>query len=142
MKKTIVKFSIGVAVLLMSAFTQQDRKTLTIKVQGHESNIGQTFVYLYKEGDDITKEPYKQLSRKIVNNDAVFLFEDLPYGNYAAIAWHDQNANAILDYKLGMPSEPMGFSNNWKLSLFSGMPNFNKLKFKYSNDALEHKINM
>lgn len=59
-------------------------------------------------------------------------FENLPTGSYAAIVYHHENDNGTLDHKLAFPSEPMGFTNNWNLSLFSGMPIFKKLRFEHS----------
>ena len=73
-----------------------------------------------------------QASGVIVNGKATIAFPDLSYGEYAAILFHDENSNGILDHKFGFPNEPMGFSNDWKLSLFSGMPTFQKLKFEFS----------
>jgi uncharacterized protein (DUF2141 family) len=61
-------------------------------------------------------------------------FNEIPIGEYAAIAYHDKNSNSTLDHKMGFPNEPMGFSNNWNFSLFSGMPTFKKLKFNFESD--------
>ena len=61
----------------------------------------------------------------------------------AAILYHDQNSNGTLDHNFfRIPNEPMGFSNEWKLTLFSGMPNFSKLKFEYSEHKQDYKIDI
>jgi uncharacterized protein (DUF2141 family) len=70
------------------------------------------------------------------------IFENLPNGSYAAIVYHDENDNGTLDHKFAFPSEPMGFTNNWNLSLFSGMPTFKKLRFEHSGQTrIDVKIN-
>ena len=47
------------------------------------------------------------------------------------IVFHDENGNGVLDHSkiTSLPSEPMGFSQGFKFTLFSGMPNFRKLRF-------------
>jgi len=55
-----------------------------------------------------------------------------PYGEYSAILWHDVNGNGTLDHRWEIPAEPMGFSNNWELSILSGMPSFEKLRFEFT----------
>ena len=69
-------------------------------------------------------------------------FKNLPYNVYAAIVVHDKNSNGIIDHRFGMPNEPLGFSNNWKLSLFSGMPTFQKLKFSFTIGVEVCNVNM
>ena len=67
---------------------------------------------------------------------------DLPFGDYAAIFVHDRNGNDKIDHRLGIPNEPLGYTNNWKLSLFSGMPTFEKLRFTFSASMNHFVIKM
>ncbi len=46
----------------------------------------------------------------------------MPYGNYAAILFHDKNSNNVIDHGMFGPSEPMGFPNDYTMSGHSGMP--------------------
>jgi hypothetical protein len=41
-----------------------------------------------------------------------------------------------------MPSEQLGYSNNWDLGFTSGMPTFSKLKFQFSKVAQKQSINI
>jgi uncharacterized protein (DUF2141 family) len=79
----------------------------------------------------------------IVNKKAIFAIKNLLFGDYAAIVLHNQNSNNKIDHSWGFLSEPLGFTNNWKLSLFFGMPTFEKLKFNYSksNSIFDIKLN-
>jgi len=63
-------------------------------------------------------------------------------GEYAAILAHVRNKNGIIDHKWGIPAEPLGYTNNWKLGLFSEMPNFGKLKFNYSSSGNKVLVKM
>lgn len=84
-----------------------------------------------------------ETSATISDGKAVIVFTDIPYGEYAAIVCHDKNSNGKVDHNfLGIPAEPLGFSNRWKLTLFSGMPSFSKLRFEFSAENQECKIDM
>ena len=100
-------------------------------------------VNLFREQDEIPKNPFRTEKGKIENGISKIEFFDLPPGSYAAIVFHDENLNGILDHKFGFPNEPMGFSNKWKLTLFSGMPTFRKLKFQLDGiqKVIEIEIN-
>ena len=115
---------------------------MTINAINIKNDEGKAIVNLFKKGDEITKEPYLQSSSKIANGKAVIVFVNLPYGEYADMLWQDKNSNGDLDHRWGMPAEPMGFSNNWKLSLFSGMPSFEKLKFQFTAQKAQCNISI
>jgi outer membrane protein len=60
----------------------------------------------------------------------------LAFGDYAVVVLHDGNDNGEVDHNfLGLPTEPLGFSNGFKLGLFSGKPTFEKLRFTFSSKA-------
>jgi uncharacterized protein (DUF2141 family) len=79
---------------------------------------------------------------KIVNNEAKVDFQNLPFREYAIIVVHDLNLNDVIDHKWGFPAEPLGYSNKWKLSLFSGMPTFDKLKFVFDKSNQNYSVIM
>ena len=120
----------------------QDVGTLSFQISNLKSSNGAAIINLFRAQDDVPKKPFKTLSSPIKDGTASITFIDIPIGEYAAIAYHDVNENGLLDHKLGFPNEPMGFSNNWHLSLFSGMPTFKKLKFKFDTDHTVIKINI
>jgi len=97
---------------------------------------------LCREEDDVPKKPFKHIKAEIVNNESVIPVIDLPYGEYAVILVHDKNKSGITDHKWGMPAELLGYNNNWKLNFFSGMPNFEKLKFYYSPSGYKVLVRM
>ena len=118
-------------------FSQDTLGTLTFRVTNMKHNEGRAVVNLFRADDKLPKKPFRHVSASILNGMAVVKFENLSYGEYAAIAFHDENSNGELDHSWGLPSEPIGFTNGWKLSLFSGMPTFNKLKFSFTEQINE-----
>lgn len=128
---------------LLSIYMQlnaQESPKLTIKVSNFESSEGVSVINLFRESDDLPKKPFITLKGTITNGTWEIIFDNLPNGSYAAIAYHDENSNGTLDHKLGFPNEPMGFSNNWELGLFTGMPTFKKLKFEHDNQMTTIEI--
>ena len=144
MKKSIVITNVLLLFVFLTSFNlfEKQKESLNIYAFNFKSNEGNALVSIYKEGDKLSKDPYKQVSCKIANQKAVVMINDLPYGKYAAIVWHDKNNNGDHDHSWGIPTENMAFSNQWKLTLFSGMPNFEKLKFEFSALKNTIEINM
>lgn len=107
---------------------------LTIRIGGLLNDRGQGVAYLFREGDDVMKIQNSYLHTQVKINDkkAQLFFRNIKYGKYAVTAFHDENGNGKLDHNfLHMPAEPLGFSNNFKLGIFSGLPNFEKLQFVF-----------
>ena len=124
---------VPVFTLLSIICNGQQSGTLIFRITGIETSEGVAIVNLFRAQDDLPKMPFKTLCASIQNCVASVSFAGIPTGDYAAIAYHDKNSNGTLDHRMGFPNEPMGFSNNWNLSLFSGMPTFNKLKFRFNS---------
>ena len=116
--------------------------TLSFHASGFTHNKGKAVIFLFRKSDAIPKSPFLTTSASIVNGNALITFPDLPYGEYAAILLHDENNNGEIDHSFGIPSEPLGYTNNWTLSLFSGMPSFQKLKFQFSAISLLQNISI
>lgn len=131
---------LAIAFSLCSAICNAQQSELTVKTTNFETTQGVAVINLFREQDDLPKKPFKTLTTRIQNGIAIFTFDALPSGDYAAIVYHDENANGTIDHKMGFPNEPMGFSNNWNLSLFSGMPTFRKLKFEHQGPATTIEI--
>lgn len=134
MYKIILVF-LGFSLFLATEVYSQKKVSagsLTFNIYGFADNSGQVIVQLFRKEDKIPKSPFMQSEAKIVDKKAVVVFKDLSYGFYGAIIVYDQNSNGIIDHRWGIPNEPLGYTNNWQLSLLSGMPTFDKLKFTFS----------
>lgn len=144
-----MKPSVLIPILLcisMNAFSQTQtsgKDMLTISAGNFSSDSGQAVVRLFRKDDDLPTKAFMEVSAKIIDGKSILTFADIPFGEYAAILFHDENLNGTLDHNfLGLPKEPIGFSNGWNLTIFSGMPNFSKLKFEFSEQKPDCKIDM
>ena len=145
MKKIIIiTTAIVLQFITFCAIAQTNGKLapLTFTVNGFADNSGQLLVYMYRKDDKIPSDPFKLLEAEIKGKQAFVQIEDLLPGEYACIFVHDQNANNHIDHSFGIPNEPLGYTNNWKLTLFSGMPTFEKLRFTYSYTKCNYVIDM
>jgi uncharacterized protein (DUF2141 family) len=133
MKKIFIISIVSACMLAIAKISAaQEPGTLTINANNFESSTGKAVANLFRQQDDVPKHPFKTINTMIIDGKATLTFKDLPYGSYAVLVYHDENENGTLDHKFGFPNEAMGFSNNWELSLFSGMPTFRKLKFAHT----------
>lgn len=141
MNRHIITLAGSICFLLMAIGSNgQQSGRLTIEASNFGSDSGKAIVQLFREQDDIPEKPFKQVTGNIIDGKAIIIVSTIPFGEYAAILFHDENSNGVLDHKLGFPNEAMGFSNAWKLSLFSGMPTFKKLKFNFDQVNLNYRI--
>lgn len=66
---------------------------------------------------------------------ATCIFEDVPAGRYAAVAYHDKNDNGELDRNLlGLPAEDFAFSQGAKAGL--GPPSFDDAAFEIRGEPV------
>ena len=134
MKKLIVILSgiVLFATLHVGAQSHQTTGNLTFNISGFADNSGQVLVQLFRKTDKVPTKPFKVVISKIALRKATVVIPEIDYGEYAAIIVHDQNANGHIDHSWGIPCEPLGYTNRWKLTILSGMPTFEKLKFTFS----------
>lgn len=135
---------IGVLILSILALSAQaaiaDELSggLQLLVGGFSNDRGQVIANLFREGDDVMKidKAYLQARGTISGNRAQLVFRNLKYGKYAVSAFHDENGNGTLDHNfLHFPAEPLGFSNDFRLGIFAGLPSFEKLQFEFTPGA-------
>ena len=108
---------------------------LTIHAIGFVQTRGHAVAKLFAAGDNVLKPGRWQLAKTIDGGAAVFNFAALPAGSYAVVVFHDQNDNLQIDHGLLGPSEPLGFSGGFVLSLLSGRPDFERLQFEFKLPA-------
>lgn len=132
-------------VLVQVAFAQQTAAVLSVEVTGFSHDQGSAVGRIFAEGSDVMKieTALKQVTAKIKDGHATLIFPDLQYGPYAVSVFHDEDGNGDLKHNFfGFPSEPLGFSANFKLGLFSGLPSFKKLQFLFSNEVRKIEIKL
>jgi uncharacterized protein (DUF2141 family) len=98
---------------------------LTIEISGITPGRGQIYVAVYDRPETFPTAGQQRTGQilEATGQSLVVHFEDLPPGEYAAVAFQDLNGNGKLDKNfLGMPKEPYGFSNGARGS--AGPPKF------------------
>ena len=117
--------------LLFTSFAQSAK--LTLEVQGHENKSGQLYIAISGVSGQLSDELLwddLQSVRKVnmdigpiqtKHNTVKLIIEDLPIGLTCIRLYLDLNNNQLLERSsIGLPLEPVGFSNN--PSLFKGEP--------------------
>jgi uncharacterized protein (DUF2141 family) len=105
---------------------------LIIEASGFRSSVGHAVAKLFLPGDNVRHTGRQEVSATIQAGKAALVFHAVPAGEYAVVVFHDINDNGTIDHNLlGIPSETLGFSNGFKLSLTSGLPTFDKLRFTH-----------
>ena len=110
--------------------------TLIVKFSGINSNNGNVVIALCNSDINYKnhKSPFIGKSIPIDKKTAVIKFDDLPFGDYAIKAFHDEDANDDLNTNiLGIPVEDYGFSNNAR-GLF-GPPSWEDAKFRLTEET-------
>lgn len=104
------------AVSTMAWAQQPASSSLTISVKSVARDAGQVCIALFASKDGWPGEnakAVKQVCTAPKAGTAVFTFDSLPQGTYAAIAFHDEDADGKLKKNfIGMPKEGVGASNN------------------------------
>lgn len=73
------------------------------------------------------KDVKKEASIEAKNGNQSIVFSDVPEGEYMVQVVQDVNSNGEIDAVMGIPKEPVGFSQN--PSLMFGVPGFDKMAF-------------
>lgn len=120
---------------IMQASNTADKKELQITITNINGE-GIVYIGLYQQHDHFPKETsgknYKIDPKG--SNSVTIKIDDIEYGEYAAAIFHDKDGDGKMKIRiLGIPDEPIGFSNNIK-PRFSA-PKFEKCKFFYNETS-------
>jgi uncharacterized protein (DUF2141 family) len=118
--------------LVFSSDGVKNKGKLVIKFNGMNSNNGNVKIALCNSDANYQnhKSPFIGKTIPIENNSAIIEIDDLPFGEYAVKAFHDEDANDDLNTNiLGIPVEDYGFSNN--ASGLFGLPSWEDAKFRF-----------
>lgn len=122
---------------------KQKMGNLTVVITDIENNKGNIQIGLFNSEESYKgeKEKFKGAIIKVKNNKAIWILKDIPYGNYAIKAFHDENSDDKMNTNfIGIPIEKYGFSNN--PSILFGAPSYSKTKFLINsvNTKIEIKL--
>lgn len=128
--------------MLLAGHAQGEEFRLVVKLQGVRDNTGSLRASLYRDPDTFRKEDkaVKVISVPAAKGDAELVFDNVPPGRYAIMAYHDENADQKLNLRLGMfPTEGYGLSNNPKVM---GPPKFADSAFDVTGAKTSIDINL
>ena len=116
---------------------------LTVTVEGIRNEHGRVYVTLFNGAgtwlDD--KHSTQDLSDPARPGDMKFAFHDLAPGRYAAVTFHDENGNTVMDFDLiGLPTEGFAFSNQARP--FLSAPSFDRCAFEIGTSSAQISIKM
>lgn len=113
-KSARVKVLLTLVLFVWSSQAAFGQNRLEVQVEGVGSSEGLIHVAIYNTEKEFLKEAgvFRTDSAKATKGVTRVSIENLPSGNYALAIFHDQNANERLDTNwIGIPKEPIGFSN-------------------------------
>ena len=131
---------------LLTAQNKQSKQkvgNLIVVVSSLKNNKGDVKIGLFnsKESYKGKKEKFKGAIIKIENKKVKWEVKNIPFGEYAIKAFHDEDGDDKIDTNfIGIPTESYGFSNNVK-GLF-GPPSFDKAKFYFNNQDMQIEIKL
>ena len=117
---------------------------IVMQIDALATNSGFVFCALYERDIGFPGEPAQARANVKVRPEreqAACAFPEVKAGRYAAAIWHDVNDDQKLDTNwVGMPTEPVGASNNAKGKF--GPPKFQDAAFVYKPPLLKQNIRL
>ncbi|MES2318744.1 MAG: DUF2141 domain-containing protein [Pseudomonadota bacterium] len=106
---------------------------LTITVNNVKSDKGQIRITLYNQSAKWLKLGYKRVLAPAATGTVSAVFSNLPSGEYAVALFHDEDSDEKMAKNLiGIPTEPVGFSNDARGTF--GPPAFDAVKLNLEQD--------
>lgn len=131
------RFTLLLAGLLFGA-AGASAQTLRVDLQGVAHAQGSLRLALYAAPETFRKadKAFRTREQAAAAGTVSVVFEDLPPGRYALLAYHDENGDGQLNRRLGMfPTEGYGLSNNPEVM---GPPTFEASAFEVTAEAPAH----
>jgi uncharacterized protein (DUF2141 family) len=142
--ENVLETSLAIAApLYVSALTAAGAADLTVTVSGIRNASGSVSAGVYNSATSFTKpsEALVLIRIKATQGSVGFTVHDLPPGQYAVAAYHDENGNGRLDFDpTGAPAEGYGVSNNARNPV--APPEFAKAAFELRDQNKSITVNL
>jgi uncharacterized protein (DUF2141 family) len=109
------------------------RVDLVVHAVGFKHARGHAIARVFLAGESLSGSGHATVRGEIRGSESTITFPGLTAGPYAVIVLHDENDNGVCDHGLLGPTEPIGFSNGFRLGFLS-FPTFDKLKIYVAPD--------
>lgn len=83
--------------------------SITVRADGFRKGSGKAIVVIYKGSNQIVNTQLVEIKDDMIEVS----FENLMFGDYSVLVFHDENGNMDLDLKNGIPTEGLGYSNQF-----------------------------
>jgi uncharacterized protein (DUF2141 family) len=114
---------------------------LVIHVDNVKSATGQIKVALYDNAEAFLKQPARATQAQADKVGTTLVFHDVAPGDYGFAVFHDANDNGRMDRNLmGIPTEPIAFSNNAQGRM--GPPDFDAVKLAVPAAGLDTTVTL
>jgi uncharacterized protein (DUF2141 family) len=143
MKKTlIVIFLLCMSTFFAYSQQVQNGADIHITIENIEKAKGNMMVAVYNSEATFLEERYREEVVPVQQEGKLhFTIKNVPSGTYAMSFYHDENANQEMDSNfLGMPKEPVAFSNNAKGTF--GPASFEDASFVVGNEDVRQFIKL
>ncbi len=127
--------SILILLSALSSICFAQTYSLRVDLKGIRQNKGSVHICLMNKAEQFLRDCYVGKALELTSGARQVTFEALPPGEYAIMAYHDEDNNGKLntDGAFGLPSEPYAFSNN--PNSWFGPPKHRKCVFKVEGDT-------
>ena len=129
-----LRLALTLAAMAVSQAAIADGLPMTVRLNGVEHDNGTVRVALFSEPKSFRKADmaFATAEANAKTGTMTIVFNEVPAGQYAIMAYHDENGNGELDRRFGMfPTDGYGLSNNPKIM---GPPTFEDSQFEVSTD--------
>lgn len=125
-------FVLTALLFVQSAFAE----TMNLRFKSMTQAKGVVRWAIYAPGQDWPGENSASYGGKsdVTSLDMIVKIENVPFGIYAIASYQDVNNNGKMDKRLGIPTEPFGFSNGARPTIL-GAPSFDKAKIEFTSES-------
>ena len=126
-----------ILVFILSSFicqaqTETIGQEITVTIKNYKNTNGKIILSLHNVDSFMKTKGIKKAESEIKGDSIQISFKNIPAGEYAIMAVHDENNNNQMDFELnGMPKESYGMSNN---PILYGPPTFDVAKFTLKDE--------
>lgn len=133
------------SIALLCLVSPKESGKISVEITNLRNNKGQICISFFKDGKGYYDKPALAAHSAIVpiaNGKAIYISPDLPYGNYAAVAIHDENRTEKMDFAaLGYPIEGIAVSNN-AMGRFWQIKDFDAAKISLNSSVVKMPLKM
>ena len=132
-KKLLLIFALTLTSLF--SFAQDKNVNVIVTIDNVNNDNGKVLMALHTSETFMKGKGLMSGQSEIKDGKITITFENVEPGNYAIIAFHDENENSKMDFREnGMPLESYGMSNN---SMSFGPPNYDDAQFTVADKDVE-----